>query len=64
MQRILTTLLLTGIAPVAGAHTLDASAGVFAALGHELAGLHHLPFTLLLVAIGIALIFGWRRRTN
>ena len=53
MKRTLTTLLLAGIAPVAGAHTLDS--GVMTALGHELLGAHHLPFTVLLVVVGVAL---------
>ena len=52
MKRLLALTILA--APVAQAHTLDAPGGVFTALGHELFGLHHLPLTLLLVAIGIA----------
>ena len=64
MKRTLSTLLLTGIAPVAGAHTLDTAGGLISALGHELLGLHHLPFTLLLVVIGVALIKSLRKRVR
>ena len=52
MKRLLALTILA--APMAQAHTIDAASGVFTALGHELFGLHHLPLTLLLVAIGIA----------
>ena len=64
MKRILTTLMLAGIAPIAGAHTLDTAGGLATALEHELLGSHHLPFTLLLVVIGFALVRSWRRRAN
>ena len=64
MKRILTTLMLAGIAPIAGAHTLDTAGGLATALEHELLGSHHLPFTLLLVIIGVALIIGRRKRAN
>jgi hypothetical protein len=52
MKRLLALIILA--APVAQAHTLDPAGGVLSALGHELLGLHHLPLTLLVVAIGIA----------
>lgn len=52
MKRLLA--LITLIAPAAQAHTLDAAGGMLAALGHELFGLHHLPLTILVVAIGVA----------
>jgi hypothetical protein len=52
MKRLLALTLLA--APVAQAHTLDPAGGVVAALGHELLGLHHLPLTVLFIAIGIA----------
>ena len=52
MKRLLALTILA--APVAQAHTLDPAGGVFTALAHELLALHHLPLTLLVVAIGIA----------
>ena len=61
MKRTLTTLLLAGIAPVAGAHTLDG--GLFTALAHEVFGGHHLPLTLLLVVIGVGLFRIWRKKS-
>ena len=62
MKRLISTLLLAGIAPVAGAHTLDAAGGVITALGHELFGSHHLPLTLLLVVVGVVLFRAWKKR--
>lgn len=52
MKRLLALTFLA--APVAQAHTLDTTAGVLTALGHQLLGWHHLPMTLLVVAIGVA----------
>ena len=52
MKRLLALTILA--APVAQAHTLDPAGGVLTALWHELLGLHHLPLTLIVVAIGIA----------
>ncbi|NIS90392.1 MAG: hypothetical protein GTN98_09985 [Woeseiaceae bacterium] len=64
MKRLLSTLLLTGIAPVAGAHTLDVSGGLLMALGHELLGAHHLPLTILLIVIGVVLSRSWKKKTG
>ena len=61
MKRLLALTILA--APVAQAHTLDLAGGVFSALGHELFGLHHLPLTLLLVAIGVAWFRSRRKKT-
>ena len=52
MKRLLALAILA--APVAQAHTLDLAGGVLPALGHELFSWHHLPLTLLFVAIGVA----------
>ena len=52
MKRLLVLTILA--APVAQAHTLDSAAGVLTALGHQLLGWHHLPLTLLVIAIGVA----------
>jgi hypothetical protein len=52
MKRLLALTILA--APVAQAHTLDLAGGVYAALGHELFGWHHLPLTVLVIAIGVA----------
>ena len=50
---IMGAILLAGSTP-AMAHTLSFHDGI-AALYHQLLGIHHLPFTLLLVIIGVAL---------
>ena len=52
MKRLLALTILA--APVAQAHTLDPAGGILTALTHELFSLHHLPLTVLVVAIGIA----------
>ena len=62
MQRILALTLLA--APMAQAHTLDPAGGVLSALGHELIGLHHLPLTLFLVVVGIALFRSVKKKTG
>ena len=53
-------VLLTGSAP-AFAHTLSFHDGI-AAFYHQLLGAHHLPLTVLLIVIGIALFA--RRKTK
>ena len=63
MKRTLTTFLLAGIAPVAGAHTLDPSGGLVTAISHELLGVHHLPMTLIVVAIGVAWYRSRKKKT-
>ena len=63
MNKPLTSLVLSaGLAGVANAHTLGPDAGVPRQLWHELLGWHHLPFTLLLVAIGVILYVSVRAR--
>ena len=52
MKRLLALTILA--APVAQAHTLDPAGGFVTAVWHQLLGLHHLPLTLLVVAIGVA----------
>ncbi|MDJ0905652.1 MAG: hypothetical protein QNI96_06515 [Woeseiaceae bacterium] len=52
MKRLLALTILA--APVAQAHTLDPAGGLFTAAWHQLLGLHHLPLTLLVIAIGVA----------
>jgi hypothetical protein len=61
MKRFLTgTILATGIPGVAAAHTLSDGEGVIAQLWHELLGWHHLPFTLLLVVVGLVAWVAYR----
>ena len=62
MKRIFALTVLA--APMAQAHTIDPAGGVLSALGHELVGLHHLPLTLLLVVVGIALFRGFKKKTG
>ena len=56
MKRLITTLvLLAGPTSEAFAHTLTLDEG-FRALYHQLLGMHHLPFTVLLLVIGVVLL--------
>jgi len=57
MRTITGLLLLTGFAGTAMAHTGDGV--LLSALSHQLFGLHHLPFSILLV---VAVVFLIRRR--
>ena len=54
-------VLLTGFTSPAFAHTLSFHDGM-AAFYHQLLGAHHLPLTVLLIVIGIALFA--RRKTS
>ena len=63
MKKLIATITLLAVSSSASAHTLSFHDGV-AALYHQLLGMHHLPFTLLLVAIGVALFVGWRKKTQ
>ncbi len=57
--------VLLMIFPIAAsAHVLDSIHGVITQLTHQLVGLHHLPMTILLVVIGAALFWSWRKRTR
>jgi hypothetical protein len=54
--------LLAGSSP-AMAHTLSFQEGV-AVLYHQLLGMHHLPLTLLLIVLGVAMFRGLRKRVR
>jgi EamA domain-containing membrane protein RarD len=56
-------VLLTGFTSPAFAHTLSLHDGV-AAFYHQLLGAHHLPLTALLLVIGVALYWGWRKKAD
>lgn len=59
MRMITSLLLLTGAAGPAMAHTGDGMLGP--ALTHQLFGLHHLPFSILLLVAVILVIRWWQR---
>ena len=56
-------VLLTGFTSPAFAHTLSFHEGVVA-FYHQLLGAHHLPLTILLLVIGIALYCGSRKKAD
>lgn len=62
-KRIAGLVLLTGFTSPAFAHTLSIHEGI-AALYHQLLGAHHLPLTVLLIVVGIALIARRKSRDN
>ena len=62
MKKLIATLtLLAGSTSPAYAHTLPLHEGI-AALYHQLLGMHHLPFTVVLIVLGVALFA--RRKTS
>ena len=62
MKRFLTGLALTiALAGTAAAHELPLEDGVMRAVDHELFGWHHLPMTLLLIAIGVGAYYSVKR---
>ena len=62
MNRFLTGLALTiGLAGTAAAHTLPIQDGIMRAVDHQLFGWHHLPMTILLVVIGVAMYYSRKR---
>ena len=64
MRLITSLLLLAGFAGPAMAHTGDRIS--LAALSHQIFGLHHLPFSILLAAATIIAIGHWysSKRSN
>jgi len=58
MRTITGLLLLTGFAGTAMAHTGDGI--LLTSLSHQLLGLHHLPFSILLIVAAIFAIHRWR----
>ena len=56
-------VLLAGFMSPAYAHTLSFQEGL-AALNHQLLGAHHLPFTVLLIVVGVVLVRSWRKKAN
>ena len=64
MKNLITSIaLLAGLSSTAYAHPLSPHDGL-AAIYHQLLGIHHLPVTVLLIVIGIALFYGIRRRAD
>jgi hypothetical protein len=62
MKRFLAGLAFAATyAGIACAHSLPIEDGVVRAVDHELFGWHHLPMTLLLIVIGVALFHSRRR---
>ena len=62
MKRFLTGVALTtGFAATATAHTLPIQDGIVRAVDHQLFGWHHLPTTILLVVIGVAMYYSRKR---
>ncbi len=64
MRTITGLLLLTGFAGTAMAHTGDGV--LLSALSHQLFGLHHLPFSILLIVAAVFAIRRWQssKRAN
>ena len=59
MRMMTSLLLLTGVAGPAMAHTGDGM--LVPAISHQIFGLHHLPFSILLVVVAIYVVRRWHR---
>jgi hydrogenase/urease accessory protein HupE len=53
-------ILLAFVGGAAHADVLDHHNGFAAQLAHQIFGAHHIPFTLLLIVVGVISIRGWR----
>ncbi len=60
MLRKTILILLAFVSGAAHADVLDHHHGLAAQLGHQIFGAHHIPFTLLLIVVGVISIWGWR----
>lgn len=60
MLRIFAISLITVASQPASAHVPDGQEGLLTSLVHQVAATHHLPVTLLVIAIGILAVRGWR----
>ena len=58
MRLITSLLLLTGFAGPAIAHTGDGA--LLNSLSHQVFGLHHLPFSILLIVIAVFALYRWQ----
>ena len=59
MLRLMTLLLLTFASGAASADVLDHSNSFLARVMHQLFDPHHLPFTVLLLVVGIVALQRW-----
>ncbi|MGB5345476.1 MAG: hypothetical protein WBN23_04870 [Woeseia sp.] len=60
MPRKLCTLLLMLTSGAGHADVLDHNHGLITQMMHQAFGLHHLPYTLLLILVGALAFRGWR----
>ena len=60
MLRKTILILLAFVGGAAHADVLDHHHGLAVQLAHQLFDAHHIPFTLLLVVVGLISIWGWR----
>lgn len=60
MLRLNLLLLLAFLTNSASADVLDHNSGLLAQLLHQLFSAHHLPFTVLVIVVGIVSIRRWR----
>ena len=56
-------LMLIATQP-AYAHVLEDTDSLLTRLAHQLAGAHHLPLTLALIAVGILVMRRWHNKKN
>jgi len=56
MRQIIVILLSIGLVDIAFGHTLDSEHSLVESLWHQLAGIHHLPYTMGLIVGGIVML--------
>jgi hypothetical protein len=60
MLRKTILVLLALVGGAAHADVLEHHHGLATQLAHQVFGAHHIPFTLLLIVVGVISIRGWR----
>lgn len=60
MSRLTVLLLPAFLSEAATADVLDHGSGLLERLFHQLFAVHHLPFTALLIVVGILALRSWR----
>jgi hypothetical protein len=64
MRHIFGLFIIFGAVDIAVAHSLSDDHGIAEQVGHQLAGIHHLPLTILLIAAGFVVLMNLYRKSE